>query len=181
MHQLAASDLHLGTGAIPRLRVHGVLEPMGSNRLQFDHAVQMAREVLGPETLKTLHLKKNLDFAFDEERRPESGLAAYPDQRSHAGAAELALSPGRFYTLPPGDVVDHRPVGLRENFHRRGSAQHDQRPKNRSYHHPGRSGRIRLQEQQGPDQSAPDRTRRRLLPHRTQRGSPSGPGRDPGG
>jgi twitching motility protein PilT len=68
MHQLAASDLHLGTGAIPRLRVHGVLEPMGSNRLQFDHAVQMAREVLGPETLKTLHLKKNLDFAFDEER-----------------------------------------------------------------------------------------------------------------
>lgn len=50
------------------MRVHGILEPIGQNRLQMAHAVGMAREVLGEETFQSLKHKKNLDFAFDEER-----------------------------------------------------------------------------------------------------------------
>lgn len=68
MHQMAASDLHLGTGAIPRLRINGILEPQGSNRMQGKDVVAMAREILGDQMIRDLQVKKNMDFAFDEDR-----------------------------------------------------------------------------------------------------------------
>lgn len=50
------------------MRVHGILEPVGQNVLDMRTAVALAREVLGEQTFQSLRTKKNLDFAFDEER-----------------------------------------------------------------------------------------------------------------
>ena len=68
LHQAGASDLHLGSGAIPRLRINGILEPFGETKLTGIQVVQMAREAAGEKTLSELAQRKNIDFAFDEVR-----------------------------------------------------------------------------------------------------------------
>lgn len=68
MHELGASDIHLGSGALPRFRVQGILESVGVNKMTGIQIVQMARETAGDKLLAELATRKNIDFAFDEDR-----------------------------------------------------------------------------------------------------------------
>ncbi len=65
------SDLHLKSGAIPRVRVHGVLKVLGKDALSADMVEEIAKSIMSPEQFIKLKDEKNLDFTYvlDENNR----------------------------------------------------------------------------------------------------------------
>ncbi len=65
------SDLHLKSGAITRVRIHGVLRLLGKDPLSADEVEAIAKEITTPEQYARLKTDKNLDFTYvlgDEHR-----------------------------------------------------------------------------------------------------------------
>ena len=65
------SDLHLKSGAIPRVRIHGVLKLLGKERLDAMALQEIAASITTDEELQTLKDERNLDFTYvlDDENR----------------------------------------------------------------------------------------------------------------
>jgi len=65
------SDLHLKSGAIPRVRIHGILRLLGKDVLSAEDVDGVAREIMTQEQYIRLKADKNLDFSYvlgDEHR-----------------------------------------------------------------------------------------------------------------
>ena len=65
------SDLHLKSGAIPRVRVHGVLKVLGKDMLSAEMVEEIAKSIMSPDQFMKLQDDKNLDFTYilDEDNR----------------------------------------------------------------------------------------------------------------
>jgi len=65
------SDLHLKSGAIPRVRVHGVLKVLGKDALSAEMVEEIAKSIMSPDQFVKLQDDKNLDFTYilDEDNR----------------------------------------------------------------------------------------------------------------
>ncbi len=65
------SDLHLKSGAITRVRIHGVLRLLGKDPLSAEDVENIAKAIMTPEQYVRLKTDKNLDFSYilgDEHR-----------------------------------------------------------------------------------------------------------------
>ena len=65
------SDLHLKSGAIVRVRIHGVLRLLGKDKLSAEDVEGIARAIMTKEQYVRLVADKNLDFSYilgDEHR-----------------------------------------------------------------------------------------------------------------
>lgn len=65
------SDLHLKSGAIVRLRVHGSLKLLGDEHVTAEEMQMLAEEILSAGRIASLKKEKSLDFTYvlDEESR----------------------------------------------------------------------------------------------------------------
>jgi twitching motility protein PilT len=65
------SDLHLKSGAIPRVRIHGVLKVLGKDTLSAGMVEEIAKSIMSQEQYIRLKDEKNLDFTYilDENNR----------------------------------------------------------------------------------------------------------------
>ena len=58
------SDLHLKSGAIARVRIHGILRLLGKDVLSAEDVDGVAREIMTQEQYVRLKADKNLDFSY---------------------------------------------------------------------------------------------------------------------
>ena len=64
MHQSGASDLHIGDGYAPILRIHGVLEPAKHRILTVEEIKILLYEMLSDRQIEELEEKGEIDFAY---------------------------------------------------------------------------------------------------------------------
>ena len=91
------SDLHIGEGEPPKMRVHGDILPIRDEPISHEEATRMLSEVCGPRNWETLQERGDLDFAYemDEASRFRSN---YFKQSNGYGAA-FRLIPTKIATL----------------------------------------------------------------------------------
>ena len=58
-----ASDLILTAGAVPQLRVNGLLQPVGTTILRSEDTRAMAEQLMNPKQMEQFHEVKNLDMS----------------------------------------------------------------------------------------------------------------------
>lgn len=66
-----ASDLHIGEGQPPKIRVHGDVMPIRDEPVSHEEATRMLSEVCGPQNWEIFERHGDLDFAYqmDEDSR----------------------------------------------------------------------------------------------------------------
>src|SRR5437773_3449111 len=91
------SDLHIGEGEPPKMRMHGDIMPIRAEPMKREEAVQMMSEVCGPHNWEIFEQRGDLDFAYemDEASRFRSN---YFKQSNGYGAA-FRLIPTKIATL----------------------------------------------------------------------------------
>ena len=80
-----ASDLHLSTGAKPRIRKHGELEDMDYPELRNDSLKELLFEIATEEQQEVFNSRKDLDFAYEIPGKARF-RANYFDQKRGMGA-----------------------------------------------------------------------------------------------
>src|SRR5712671_5246400 len=91
------SDLHIGEGQPPKMRVHGDIMPIRDEPISHEEATRMLSEVCGPRNWEIFDQRGDLDFAYemDEASRFRSN---YFKQSNGYGAA-FRLIPTKIATL----------------------------------------------------------------------------------
>ena len=91
------SDLHIGEGQPPKMRVHGDIMPIRDEPISREEATRMLSEVCGPRNWEIFEQRGDLDFAYemDEASRFRSN---YFKQSDGYGAA-FRLIPTKIATL----------------------------------------------------------------------------------
>src|SRR5438477_563797 len=91
------SDLHIGEGQPPKMRVHGDIMPIRDEPISHEEATRMLSEVCGPRNWEIFEQRSDLDFAYemDEASRFRSN---YFKQSNGYGAA-FRLIPTKIATL----------------------------------------------------------------------------------
>jgi len=91
------SDLHIGEGQPPKMRVHGDIMPIRDEPISHEEATRMLSEVCGPRNWEIFEQRSDLDFAYemDEASRFRSN---YFKQSDGYGAA-FRLIPTKIATL----------------------------------------------------------------------------------
>ena len=91
------SDLHIGEGQPPKMRVHGDIMPIRDEPISHEEATRMLSEVSGPRNWEIFEQRGDLDFAYemDEASRFRSN---YFKQSDGYGAA-FRLIPTKIATL----------------------------------------------------------------------------------
>src|SRR5207253_9927895 len=91
------SDLHIGEGQPPKMRVHGDIMPVRDEPISHEEATRMLSEVCGPRNWEIFEQRSDLDFAYemDEASRFRSN---YFKQSNGYGAA-FRLIPTKIATL----------------------------------------------------------------------------------
>src|SRR5712671_387535 len=91
------SDLHIGEGKPPKMRVHGDIMPIRDEPISHEEATRMLSEVCGPRNWEIFEQRGDLDFAYemDEASRFRSN---YFKQSNGYGAA-FRLIPTKIATL----------------------------------------------------------------------------------
>ena len=91
------SDLHIGEGQPPKMRVHGDIMPIRDEPISHEEATRMLSEVCGPRNWEIFEQRRDLDFAYemDEASRFRSN---YFKQSDGYGAA-FRLIPTKIATL----------------------------------------------------------------------------------
>src|SRR5947209_2788539 len=91
------SDLHIGEGQPPKMRVHGDIIPIRDEPVSHEEATRMLSEVCGPRNWETLQQHGDLDFAYemDEASRFRSNYF----KQSNGYGATFRLIPTKIATL----------------------------------------------------------------------------------
>src|SRR5207245_292864 len=91
------SDLHIGEGQPPKMRVHGDIIPIRDEPISHEEATRMLSEVCGPRNWETLQERGDLDFAYemDEASRFRSNYF----KQSNGFGAVFRLIPTKIATL----------------------------------------------------------------------------------
>jgi twitching motility protein PilT len=92
-----ASDLHIGEGQPPKIRMHGDIMPVRTEPISHEEATRMLSEVCGPQNWKIFEQRGDLDFAYamDEHSRFRSNYYKQSDGYS----AAFRLIPTKIATL----------------------------------------------------------------------------------
>src|SRR6266550_3814083 len=59
------SDLHIGEGQPPKMRMHGDITPIRAAAVTHEEAVQMMSEICGPRNWELFEQRGDLDFAYE--------------------------------------------------------------------------------------------------------------------
>ncbi|HEY5990991.1 MAG TPA: PilT/PilU family type 4a pilus ATPase [Candidatus Udaeobacter sp.] len=91
------SDLHIGEGQPPKMRVHGDIIPIRDEPISHEEATRMLSEICGPRNWETLEQRGDLDFAYemDEASRFRSNYF----KQSNGYGATFRLIPTKIATL----------------------------------------------------------------------------------
>ena len=91
------SDLHIGEGQPPKMRVHGDIIPIRDEPISHEEATRMLSEVCGPRNWEALEQRGDLDFAYemDEASRFRSNYF----KQSNGYGATFRLIPTKIATL----------------------------------------------------------------------------------
>ena len=91
------SDLHIGEGQPPKMRVHGDILPIRDEPISHEEATRMLSEVCGPRNWEAFEQRGDLDFAYemDEASRFRSNYF----KQSNGYGATFRLIPTKIATL----------------------------------------------------------------------------------
>ena len=87
-----ASDLHLGAGEAPRLRLYGQIEPIDSTPLSDAQVRELIYEILNDEQIQHFDRCHDLDFAYEVENFIRVRCNIYEAVRGMAGAFRILPS-----------------------------------------------------------------------------------------
>jgi twitching motility protein PilT len=91
------SDLHIGVGQPPKMRMHGDIMPIRADPVTHEEATQMMSEISGPHNWEIFEQRGDLDFAYemDEASRFRSNYF----KQSNGYGAVFRLIPTKIATL----------------------------------------------------------------------------------
>src|SRR5436309_5832673 len=91
------SDLHIGEGEPPKMRMHGDIMPIRAEPVKREEAVQMMSEVCGPRNWEIFEQHGDLDFAYEMDQA--SRFRSNYFKQSNGYGAAFRLIPTRISTL----------------------------------------------------------------------------------
>jgi twitching motility protein PilT len=91
------SDLHIGVGQPPKMRMHGDIMPIRADPVTHEEATRMMSEIAGPHNWEIFEQRGDLDFAYemDEASRFRSNYF----KQSNGYGAVFRLIPTKIATL----------------------------------------------------------------------------------
>ena len=95
--EIGGSDLHLGTGAPARIRVHGDLRPIDDRVVSPDELKRMLHEICPAERWESYLTLHDLDFSYEIPEVARFRVNCFFDY--HGMGAVLRLIPDRVHTL----------------------------------------------------------------------------------
>src|SRR5437764_6760542 len=108
------SDLHIGEGEPPKMRMNGDIMPIRKYPVTREEAVQMMMEVCGPHNWKIFEQRGDLDFAYEMDTA--SRFRSNYFKQSNGYGAAFRLIPTRISTLEELGI----PVVVKQFAHLRG-------------------------------------------------------------
>src|SRR3989442_813582 len=108
------SDLHIGEGEPPKMRMHGDIMPIRAEPMKREEAVQMMSEVCGAHNWEIFEQRGDLDFAYEMDRA--SRFRSNYFKQSNGYGAAFRLIPTKIATLEELGI----PVVVKEFAHLRG-------------------------------------------------------------
>src|SRR5881409_164179 len=108
------SDLHIGEGEPPKMRMHGDIMPIRAEPVKREEAVQMMSEVCGPHNWEIFEQHGDLDFAYEMDQA--SRFRSNYFKQSNGYGAAFRLIPTKIATLEELGI----PVIVKEFAHLRG-------------------------------------------------------------
>src|SRR5213592_3937428 len=91
------SDLHIGEGEPPKMRMHGDIMPIRAEPVKREEAVQMLSEVCGPHNWEIFEQRGDLDFAYEMDEASRFRCNYF--KQSNGYGATFRLIPTRIATL----------------------------------------------------------------------------------
>src|SRR5213595_3584610 len=91
------SDLHIGEGEPPKMRMHGDIMPIRAEPVKREEAVQMLSEVCGPHNWEIFEQRGDLDFAYEMDE--DSRFRCNYLKQSNGYGAVFRLIPTKIATL----------------------------------------------------------------------------------
>ena len=95
--QQGGSDLHIGEGQPPKMRLHGDITPIRAEAVTREEAARMLSEICGPQRWELFEKRGDLDFAYemDEQSRFRCNFL----KQTNGYGAVFRLIPTRVATL----------------------------------------------------------------------------------
>src|SRR5436853_3085815 len=91
------SDLHIGEGEPPKMRMHGDIMPIRAEAVKQGEAVQMMSEICGPHNWEIYEERGDLDFAYEMDEASRFRCNYF--KQSNGYGAVFRLIPTRIATL----------------------------------------------------------------------------------
>src|SRR6184192_3607789 len=108
------SDLHIGEGEPPKMRMHGDIMPIRKEPVTHEEAVQLMSEVCGPHNWKIFEQRGDLDFAYEMDEASRFRTNYF--KQSNGYAAAFRLIPTKIASLEELGI----PVVIKEFAYLRG-------------------------------------------------------------
>jgi twitching motility protein PilT len=108
------SDLHIGEGEPPKMRMHGDIVPIRAEPVTGEEAVQMLSEICGPHNWEIFEQRGDLDFAYEMDAA--SRFRSNYFKQSNGYSAAFRLIPTKIATLEELGI----PLVVKEFAHIRG-------------------------------------------------------------
>ena len=108
------SDLHIGEGEPPKMRMHGDIMPIRAEPVKREEAVRMLSEVCGPHNWEIFEQGGDLDFAYEMDEASRFRCNYF--KQSNGYGAAFRLIPTKIATLEELGI----PVVVKEFAHLRG-------------------------------------------------------------
>src|ERR1044071_4952140 len=83
------SDLHIGEGQPPKMRVHGDITPIRDEPISNDEATRMLSEVCGPHNWEIFEQHGDLDFAYQMDEHSRFRTNFFKQSEGYAAAFRL--------------------------------------------------------------------------------------------
>ncbi|MBU1699987.1 MAG: PilT/PilU family type 4a pilus ATPase [Candidatus Eisenbacteria bacterium] len=97
VNEQGASDLHVGAGSQPRLRVYGEIHPIDSPPMDDNQVRELVYEILTSEQTKLFEKDHDLDFAYEVPGLLRVRANIFEDIRGMNGA--FRILPNRVFTM----------------------------------------------------------------------------------
>src|SRR6266699_1440046 len=108
------SDLHIGEGQPPKMRMHGDIMPIRAELVTHEEAVQMMSEICGPHNWELFEGRGDLDFAYEMDE--DSRFRCNYLKQSNGYGAVFRLIPTKISTLEELGI----PIVVKQFGHLRG-------------------------------------------------------------
>src|SRR5437899_9548987 len=83
------SDLHVGEGEPPKMRMHGDIMPIRAELVKREEAVSMLSEVCGPHNWEIFEQRGDLDFAYEMDEASRFRCNYFKQSNGYGAAFRL--------------------------------------------------------------------------------------------